>query len=695
MRRLPAFVAVLLAAAIGFALSTLNTSVKRAAVAYKGAVRNAGHYRVAYDSVGIGFSPLPCVVLRGFVIEGPGRDASSELVRAPAVRVMPRLLPMLVGLARVASVDVESPTITVKRLGTGRVTMGKWIAGVGEDESLAVPIPLHVRNGTLVWEEDHEGAPLRWVSKSVRLDVKSSHEDGTTPFFLQLEPTGPSSRIRVDGSLRPTGEKTKGVRVDLRYAISGLEADKAQLFPRIGDAHLTGALELEGEAHGYAGAVRTESVPAEKLTITAKGNATLAVKQVRAPLSLDMVLSDKEGRLRFEKTSMSWNGIDAKLTGWTEHFFDQRASFRLHFAHADTDGILERFGVAERWRPRAMVSGEIRMEGTLNKPLMQYTAETDGIKVDFYDGYPVEVGRSTIKGILLQSSADLSAVVKSPLLRVGPMRIEPAVFGFRYWRNKLSVNMANVPLWDGTATVSGRYEPEKANAVEAAGLFDDLDAAIALKNVFPGLEPEISGRMDAIVQLGSDDNGTWAMGRIGVHRGRFGGFSLASSLLGQLADRPGLEAFAGPEVAQAVGGATADEDSDFRTVRFDFKSRRDGFDLGSVRIVLDGLVLQGSGAMDAQGGIDVKADMALSRRLVKTIVRKSPDLGALVTGDGAMHVPVRLQGKLSSLRTHVDERFLDAAGAAVSGRKVSPLPPFQAAPALEIELPKLEEQYGR
>ncbi len=694
MKKLPAVVAVLLAAAIGFAVSTLNTSVKRAARDYAESVRAAGHYKVRYDSTGIGFSPLPSVVLRGLVIEDSGGGADHEIVRAPIVRIKPRLLPMLVGLARVAGVELESPTITIRRLGTGRVTMGKWIAGTPADAMLTVSVPLHVRNGTLVWEEHHEEPPVQWVSKNLRLDVETTVEDGSTAFSLELQPTGPSSRIRADGTVRPTGEPTKGLRVDLRYVVSGLDTDKAHLFPRIGDAHLSGALELAGEAHGYAGAERTENVPAEKLTITVKGRGTLAVKDVREPLDLDMVLSDKEGRLRFEKASMAWNGIDATLSGWTAHFFDQPASFRLHFDHADSDRILAQFGVADRWRPRAILSGEIRIEGTLNKPLMQYTAKAGGIKMDFYDGYPVVVGPSAIKGLLLQSSADFSAVVDTPSLSVGPMKIEPALFGARYWRNKLGVNMANVPIWDGVGTVSGRHEPLKANAVEVAGLFDDLDAAVALKNVFPGLEPDVSGRMDAIVQLGSDDSGTWAMGRIGVHRGRFAGFALAASLLGQIAASPGLESFAGPEVEEAAGGAFG-RDSEFRTVKFDFKSRRDGFDLGTLQIYLDGLEMQGSGTVDAEGVIDVQADTALSRRVVKAILRKSPGLRALVSADGSIHVPVRLLGKLAALSVKVRPEFLKTATDAVSGRRVSPVPPFQPGPTLDIELPKLEEQYGR
>ncbi len=701
IRKLLILVAVLLAAAVGFGLSTLNTGVRRATDAYVASVVKAGKRKVSYSSTGISLLPFPVVVVRDFVVESKEEFGEEPLLRAPEVRVKPKLLPMLTGRAEIGYLELIAPVLRVARRSAGETDLGAWLAGVPEGESGRVTVPLAVTSGRVEFEQlgaddDSTDGPLRIVFEDISAQLEPTRGDGRTAFVVDGAAPGESARFQVSGSVRPTGEATKGLEVDVEYEIADFDTGAAQpMLPSVEGIFLSGPLSLAGGFNGFAGGRSTESRPAEKLLGTVKGNGYISAFGVVEPVSVDMKVSDKDGRLRLDDARFTWSGVDFTAKGWTSHTLAQNALLNIDFVGFDTDAVLAKYGYSDAMRPRSSFDGHIRMEGTLKRPLFRYEAESKGMEMDFYSSYPVKVGPMKAKGILLSISADFSASINADFLSVGPMRVDDTSFGFRYWRDKLTFNLTKVEVWDAIATVAARYEPREANANEVAGLFDDLDAGVALSNVFPNLKPKIDGRMDAIVQLGSDDHGTWAMGRIGVHEGNFPGLSFGTAVVESIASQPGLRPLRDAEIQAAFTGSMSGNATKFRTVKFDFQSREGGFDLGSVLVRTDALEFRGAGLVSGAGVIDLDGDAMPIGAYRERVFAQIPALRRIQGDDRMLHIPVSMDGALDSLRIGVAPEFVTAATLAAAGKLVSPPAVPSARKPLEFDLPVLADEYGR
>ncbi len=691
MRKLLVVVVIALAAATGFAVSTLKAQAARNVEALMEYVRVHGRRLAEHGDISIKLFP-PSVEIADITIPDDEQFANDKIFSADRVRVYPKLLPMLFGRASAAAVSVYGAELRIVRTPEREVNVGTWILGSAAERDARLGVPLRFSGMTLVVDDRSSYGGDHTEFNDIELELEPVGEDGTNSFELSAGAGDNADALFARGTLRRLPEATDGTRIDATFRIDSLAAVDIQgLLLDHPDLALSGSLDLEGEAHGHVGSYDGEEKPAEPLDITIKGRGGFTALGLEAPLDVDAELAIKKGQVRINRADFAWKNINARATGWTHTSADEEVSVKIVFEDVDTDPLLAEYSVSEQWRPRMTVSGEVKIVGPAEKPRFHYEASATDFSMDFFEGLEIEMDSLEALGVVLAINAEIAYTSDAEGLRVGHMVVGPAHLAGRYWKNKLTVGMHESDLWGGIATIQAAYRPGEEKGADGSIRFDDLDAAQVLDQVFPSLADRLRGRVDAIMRFGKEGDGEWGRGRLGVHRGSWSGLDLAGALMRELVSIDGLEGLAGARISP--GGEPGR--TDFSATKLDFESGDEGYKVGGIRIDMGDITLMGSADVDDEGVVDAGVAFAFDADASGRAVAAAPVLSGLRAGDGLVYVPARLSGKLAELSVAIEESFKTAISRARAGQAVEPFVPSPDDHDLGLDLATLEEVYGR
>jgi hypothetical protein len=475
----------------------------------------------------------------------------------------------------------------------------------------------------------------------------------------------------------------------------GDPAELAKIVPGLGRATFTDDVTLKLEAKGFVGERSTETLPADPLAgrVHAEVGLDLLGLDRRAVfdsgVSLDdkrWVLSDGEGK---------WGARGFAFAGWVERAIGaNKVNLRMSFKDVGVSDIMAEYGIEERWRPDAVVAGEIRMGGSLDYPLTRYEVKAPRVTFNGLPSMSISTGPMRVSGSLLAINAEVSASFDTSDLSIGHVKIDDALVGTRWWRNELMVSTRELPLWDGKLDASAGYEPQAERRHRGGGLLRDVDAAMFWQHVFPDSRLELDGRLDVSMQTDWRDGRLWVDGRVGVHDGTLGPDGLVHSILSEVAAVAGAEPAVLAELAARYPVAAADG-MPFRRLAASFQSAKEGVAVRVSDLVGEGATLSLDGTVNADQRLSAAGVVALAPSLVSGLVRRIVPLAGLVADDGELQVPVRVEGNPAELRVTVDPRFLEALRAAGDGKDVEPVTVSLPEPSFTTDLPPLEEQFGR
>jgi hypothetical protein len=708
MRKLFLVLGIAVAAAIGFSMSTLKAKVRRATDEFVAAVSGEHAGEVTIGSVGIALFPWPSVRIEDVRVvavpaEAEGDEeanteakAEAPLIVAPDVRVDAHLLPLLVGLARVDSVRIIDPVVTLERQRDGSVAAALPLATLGR--SGASEFTISVEDGRLrVMRDDAPDAePLLDVTGiSMQLGAASQGK-GVVYHIARARPLGDDSSLTGDIVHVPGAGPTGGDRLDIALRLEGGDPNRLVTLPeRLSRERLIGPLSVVAKASGYVGERSTEAVPAEPLDGKIEGTLGLEVFGLERPLKFDLETALDDKRFMLRKGSADWGGLPLDVSGWVARGPESKIGGKLRWEHVDAAALLSKFDVAERWRPQAKVSGEVRVMGQLDRPLVRYEATAPTVKLVPWPSLPLVSGPMRVTGSLLAINADVSGSFDGTDLRIADARLPEALFGVQYWRDKLTLSALDQEAWGGRADLSFAYRPDETNDVEGGGILSHMNAEEVLSNLFPKMDFKIHGSLDSIFQIGIAADGPWAKGRVGIHHGKVGQSGLVRSVLEEAFTTAGRHFEVEDSLMRSYPGALAEGRTEFQRIAFDFQTRTDGVDLKTAEIRLPYATVNGEGRLDTQGTIVGSGTISLSEPLTADLARRTKALRALIADDGRIHIPIHFEGKPDAAEVHPDPRFVEVLERALRGEKVEPFPAPVEGPGLGLDMPSLREHFQR
>jgi len=693
MRKVLLLVAVVIAVALGFAMSTFKTTVTRTItnLAESGATGQAADVQVG--EVSLRLWP-PSVDVSDVVVRIDSIGADDPVLEAPLIHVYPQLLPMLVGRARVRAAEAVGPKMLIRRENRDGKPVTLFPLG-GPHGTLQPYFPVSVTDARLKFHDLTADPPTSLVVKGLDLELDPADDDGAVALRARAAALGDSSEVNVTGRIRADERADVIAWIDVEFDVRDADpATLAVITNRLAKAPLTPPLSFTGTATGPLGARSTEEAPADPLEGTINGQVGLTVFGRTAPLSfdLDVALDDKFFRVR--KGTGEWAHMNVGVTGWSQPSVYGKVGYRFTLEDADIASILGGFGIDERWQPSGEISGELKATGGRTDVRLFYEAKIPELEFDGMPPFTIDADDVSVHGAVLALNADLSASFSTEHFVFAGAEIPQAQFGILYFKNKVAVNQRDLPVWGGTVDASLAYLPADGSA-EGGGLANDMDAAIVARNLIPNLGLDVSGRLDSVFQVGYDARGPWTMGRVGVHRGKLGAIGIGHALVRSIAEARGKAEALDDALVSAHRASLSPDTTAFKRLAFDFESREDGFALRGLELRLTAGTIHAEALIDDTRTVAAWGNFDMEPGLTGDLVERIPELGSLVGADGRLRVPIKLQGPSSDLTARVDDRFLEAVDAAAAGKGGGPFVPMDPDGRIVMELPTLDEQFYR
>ncbi len=691
MRKLAFVIAVIVAAACGVGLSSLRSRV--AGMAAGGEVRLITGQAARIEA------GAPALTVRGgFGVRVPdvrvvrGRASKNRkvvLADSTAAYVRARWLPLLAGRARISGITLEAPTVRAA-VDIGRPLVGLPLAGW-----MGSPV-VRLARARLQLVEDLErpdGGPFLGP-----LDLEFRPAGGGVRFQATGSLLGSGSSLRAAGSIQPGVGPTGGSAVEAEGEMHG--GDVAVLGELVAgiDRFFHGPLDLEASVGGFAGERSTDLVPADPLTAQFSGSVGLELFGRRAPFRFDASAAVDDKRYLLRKLKGTWGTIPLEAAGWRG--LGPGAQFKVRASVKDLDlaPALEEIGVDRRWRVHARVSGTARAERVGNRVVYRYDGWAPEASWEPIEGWPVKTGKVKITGTFLAVNADVSAAFTVENLHVRGAWLDKVTFGGRWWRDKLDVGTNSLDLWGGEVTLNADYFPEEGGRIEGGGVIDDIDAAKALRSLLPQSQLDLSGRVDALLQGGRDANGAWASGRVGIHWGKLGPGGLGHSVIDAIGRYARHSRLLDPALVAAHSDVLSASRIAFKRIRFDFQTHEDGVLVRGLTIQFDGgdLEVRAEGLVDRDGVFAGWGVMTVSPSLTSQLARRLPELAVLAGGDGRLRIPITLHSdSRQGITAEPGDAFLAALDRATRGETVPPFAALMPEGSIEMDLPTLEQQFGR
>ncbi len=691
MRKLLFLIAVIVAAACGVGLSSLRGRVAdmagkkvRLVTGQPARIETGGSRLTLRGGLGARVSDVRVVGRRA-----SGNNEEVLFADSPAVYVRARWLPLLLGRARIAGIFVEAPTIRAI------ADIGRPVVGLPLVGWMGSPV-LEFGGARLQVVEDLKGTssgPLLGP-----LDLQFRPAGGGVRFEAAGSLLGRESSLRAAGTIRPGMGPTGGSAVEAEGEMHGGDVTVLSELVAGIDRFFDGPLDLKASIGGFAGEKSTDLVPAEPLTAQLSGSIGLELFGHRAPFRFDASAAVDDKRYLLRKLTGTWGTIPVQFAGWRGH--GPGATFKLRASVKDLDlaSALEEIGVDERWRVRARVGGTARAEKVGNRVLYRYEGWAPEATWEPADGWPVTAGKVRVTGTFLAINADVSAAFTVEDLHVRGAWFDKVVIGGRWWRGKFDVGTNNLDLWSGKVTLNANYFPEEGGRIEGGGVIDDIDAAEALRSLLSQSQLDLSGRVDALLQGGRDASGSWASGRVGIHWGKLGPGGLGHSVIEAIGRYARHSRLLDSALVAAHSDVLSPTRMAFKRIRFDFQTHEDGVLVRGLTIEFDGgdLDVRAEGLIDHDGVFAGWGVMTVGASLTSQLARRLPELAVLAGGDGRLRIPITLRADAQrGVTAEPGDAFLAALDRVTRGETVPPFAALTPEGSIEMDLPALEEQFGR
>ncbi len=684
IRRLVVVVAVLAASAVGIGLAGLYG---RGAALVGAETRLLTGQAAKLESAGVGIDFPPGVRLGQVRLVGQDVWKGSVFATARALHLEPSWTALLTARARVAGVRIEAPSLlAVPALESPLLGLPHLAFGAG--------VPVRLAGARLEVVDDWAKPSRQTLLGPFDLTVLPAGD--TVRFDLAGALLGENSKARLSGTLAPGAGPSGGTAVDAKWSLErGDSSLFGQIVPQLAGV-LGGSLSVEGEASGFVGEKTTEIAPAAPLEITAKGSAELALLGHTAPLSVEAEGSLDDVRLALKKAKCRWGTIPLEAAGWLRHRAPTKFSVRVEAESLELRPALAELGVPEEWRMDASVSGRARIFSAGDQVLYRYEARAPHVEWHTPLGWPLEADDVKVTGTFLSVNADVSASFEARTLKLGKAWFERVRFGGKYWKNELHASTVDLELWDGKVTVSGAYYPREGGRMVGAATIDDVRADKALHSLWPDAPIDVEGRLDALVEAGRDEGAAWLNGRVGVHYGKLIGVGLARTVLEAIGRYARHRRLLDPALVAAHADVLSERRLGFERLRFDVQTRGSEVLLRGIVATSRDAVIRAEGAIGEDGHFAGWGTLTLEPQLTGRLADRLPELRALRGGDGRLRIPFHVRvGPDGEVAAEPDDAFLAAIDRVTRGEQVPPFVPVSPEESAEMDLPTLEEQFGR
>jgi len=674
--------------AYGFAASTLSARVEEALPELTRTLAEKLDVRIEHGDVSVSYLPLAARVTNVRVAGKPA--ATLPFLHIDALSVRAKLLPLLLGRLEVREIIAENPRVELftdlRDAGRSTYVPDHILRSLAD-----VPFALTVRDGSVLVEDRGDEPPSKILATSIDGTIRGA-VDGALDAKLEGAALGEGSTAKVALRLLPKVGPTGGDEVTLELDIDGASgAALPEGFIMLRGAQLRDPLRLSLRAQGLLGESSTETKPAEPLVGKLSGSVGVVIAGLEDRLEFDADVALDDARFQVRDGAGTWGGLRFVPTGWMSRLPPRKVSGRLDLEPFELAEMAERLRVEPRWRPRGRADLTVRLTGSSIEPLYRYDGTLSESSFSAWPALPIKAGPSRVQGALIAVNADVSASFDAKDLQVGTARVGELLFGLAYWRDKLTVAALESPVYDGKLDGSAAFFPKTSADPQAGMLLRDTDAKAVIENALPGLPFSIGGRLDAGVQLGTDEKGVWIRGRVGLHRGRIDGANWVRDLVqAALADAGAADA-AGAVIAahRPLLGADATR---FERMAIDFTSRGGAVTLPRVVIEMPGATLRGHGEIAADHSVELTAALWPDASLAESLASAAPALARARDGNGKPVLPCEVRGAAG----RVDVRPTEELRRALSARgDVAPLSPVRVGPADFGELGRLRKQFGR
>ena len=689
MRRILSLVfAAAVVIAYGFAVFTLRGSVTKTVPALVQDLAAKLDVRIGHGGVSVSYLPLAAGVRD--VRVSSKLAATQPFLSVDALRVRPKLLPLLMGRVEVGEILAVRPRVDMltdpRDARRSTAVPDGFLAALAE-----VPFSLRVREGSVLFEDYGDDPPSKLYAESLDGTVGTDADEGLA---AKLEGTtlGDRSTVRLALRLKPRVGPTGGDQVAVELDVE--DASAAALpagFIMLRGADLRDPLQLSLRAEGLAGERSTETKPAKPLLGKLSGSVGVVIAGLEDRLEIDADLALDDRRFQLRGGTGAWGGFRFVPTGWMTRLVPRKISGRLDMEPVDLLQAAERFGVAERWRPSGTANLTLRAAGKSIEPLYSYEGTLTDSSFSAWPALPIEASAARVRGSLIAINADISVSFDTENLQVGTARIDDAVFGVSYWKDKLTITALDSPLYGGKLDGGMAFFPKTSSDPAGGMLLRDADGKIVVENVLPGLPFAISGRLDTGLRFGVDEEGFWLRGRLGIHRGRIEGSNwvrdLLQASLGEAGAADALEA-----VIASQRPLLGTDFTRFDRVAVDFETRGGAVTLPRVVVEMKGAELRGHGEIAADRSIRLTAALWPDAQLAESLVDASAALARARDGDGRPVLPCELRGAEGRVELRPNAELT---AALKGGDEAVPLAPVRVGPADFGDLPRLRNQFGR
>jgi hypothetical protein len=415
------------------------------------------------------------------------------------------------------------------------------------------------------------------------------------------------------------------------------------------------------------------------------------IARVEDRLAVDVDVALDDSRFQVKGGTGTWGGLRFVPTGWLTRKPPRKVSGRLDVEPFEMASLAERFGAAERWRPRGLANLTFRVTGSSIEPLYRYDGTLPETSFSAWPALPIKAGPTAVHGSLIAINAAATASLDAKDLQVGTARMDKAVFGFAYWQDKVNVTALESPLYGGMVDGSVAFFPKISADPQGGMLLHDGDGKTVIENVLPGLPFVIDGRLDTGLQLGVNEQGFWMHGRVGLHRGRIEGANWPRDLVrAALSDAGAAGAF--DSVVSAHRRLLGPDGTRFERLALDFETHGGAVTLPRVVIEMPGATLRGRGEIAADRSVELTAALWPDAELAASLASAAPALARARDGDGKAVLPCDVRGAAGRVDVQPTAELRAALGA---GADVAPLTPVRVSPADFGELTRLHKQFGR
>ncbi len=167
------------------------------------------------------------------------------------------------------------------------------------------------------------------------------------------------------------------------------------------------------------------------------------------------------------------------------------------------------------------------------------------------------------------------------------------------------------------------------------------------------------------------------------------------AVVASIAAEAGMDVFALERVLATEPGALGSNVTEFSRLALDLSISRDGFEFSGFEMTTAAGTVRALGSVDGQGNVMAWGELHLDAPVARTMIGGVPELAALAAADGSLFVPVTIGGSLAAPDVAADPVFLKRLALVRSGRQVTPFSVLDFGPGLSLDLPSLDEHFGR